>query len=71
MLFGLDRNTDEQSLVTFLRLFSQDRLLGTLAPRMREEEIHQVVDLLTGIMRNHLSDEEYHNLFLGEEHHHH
>ncbi|MBP7516275.1 MAG: cytoplasmic protein [Desulfobulbus sp.] len=71
MLFGLDRNTDEQSLVTFLRLFSQDRLLGTLAPRMREEEIHQVVDLLTGIMRNHLSGEEYHNLFLGEEHHHH
>ena len=71
MLFGLDRNTDEQSLVTFLRLFSQDRLLGTLAPRMREEEIHQVVDLLTGIMRNHLSGEEYHILFLGEEHHHH
>ena len=71
MLFGLDRNTDEQSLVTFLRLFSQDRLLGTLTPRMREEEIHQVVDLLTGIMRNHLSGEEYHNLFLGEEHHHH
>jgi hypothetical protein len=71
MLFGLDRSTDEQSLVTFLRLFSQDRLLGTLAPRMREEEIHQVVDLLTEIMRNHLSGEEYHKLFLGEEHHHH
>ena len=70
MLFGLDRNTDEQSLVTFLRLFSQDRLLGTLAPRMREEEIHQVVDLLTGIMRNHLSGEEYHIRVLGEEHHH-
>jgi hypothetical protein len=50
MLFGLDRSTDEQSLVTFLRLFSQDRLLGTLAPRMREEEIHQVVDLLTEII---------------------
>ena len=71
MLFGLDRNTDEQSLVTFLRLFSQDRLLGTLAPRMREEEIHQVVDLLTMVMRNHLSGEEYHSLFLGEDHHHH
>ena len=70
MLFGLDRNTDEQSLVTFLRLFSQDRLLGTLAPRMREEEIHQVVDLLTAIMRHHLSDEEYHRLFLGDDHRH-
>jgi hypothetical protein len=30
-----------------------------------------VVDLLTRIMRNHLSDDEYHRLFLGEEHHHH
>ena len=71
MFFGLDRATDEQSLITFLKQFSEDRLLGTLAPRMSEEEIHQVVDLLTGIMRNHLSGEEYHNLFLGEEHHHH
>lgn len=71
MFFGLDRATDEQSLITFLKQFSEDRLLGTLAPRMSEEEIHQVVDLLTGVMRNHLSGEEYHSLFLGEDHHHH
>ena len=71
MFFGLDRATDEQSLITFLQQFSEDRLLGTLAPRMSEEEIHQVVDLLTMVMRNHLSGEEYHSLFLGEDHHHH
>lgn len=71
MFFGLDRATDEQSLITFLKQFSEDCLLGTLAPRMSEEEIHQVVDLLTGVMRNHLSGEEYHSLFLGEDHHHH
>ena len=71
MFFGLDRATDEQSLITFLKQFSKDRLLGTLAPRMSEEEIHQVVDLLTMVMRNHLSGEEYHYLFLGEDHHHH
>ncbi|MBP8815478.1 MAG: hypothetical protein RBS95_01395 [Desulfobulbus sp.] len=71
MFFGLDRATDEQSLITFLKQFSEDRLLGTLAPRMSEEEIHQVVDLLTMVMRNHLSGEEYHSLFLGEDHHHH
>lgn len=71
MFFGLDRNTDEQSLVTFLRQFSDDRLIGALVPRMTEEEIHRVVDLLTQIMRNHLSSDEYHRLFLGEEHHHH
>ena len=71
MFFGLDRATDEQSLITFLKQFSKDRLLGTLAPRMSEDEIHQVVDLLTMVMRNHLSGEEYHSLFLGEDHHHH
>lgn len=70
MFFGINRATDEQSLITFLRLFSGDRLTHELVPRMSEEEIHQVVDLLTRIMRNHLSDDEYHRLFLGEEHHH-
>lgn len=71
MFFGLNRATDEQSLVAFLRQFSDDRLTRELVPRMSEAEIHQVVDLLTHIMRTHLSSDEYHRLFLGEEHHHH
>ena len=71
MFFGLNRATDEQSLVAFLRQFSDDRLTRELVPRMSETEIHQVVDLLTHIMRTHLSSDEYHRLFLGEEHHHH
>jgi hypothetical protein len=70
MFFGMNRATDEQSLVAFLRQFSSDRMTAALVPRMSEEEIHQVVDLLTRIMRNHLSGEEYHRLFLGEDHHH-
>ncbi len=70
MFFGMNRATDEQSLVAFLRQFSSDRMTAALVPRMSEKEIHQVVDLLTGIMRNHLSGEEYHRLFLGEDHHH-
>ena len=70
MFFGINRATDEQSLVTFLQHFSADRLTRELVPRMTEQEILQVVDLLTGIMKNHLSGDEYHTLFLGEEHHH-
>jgi hypothetical protein len=71
MFFGLDRATDEQSLIDFLRHFSDEQLCRVLVPRMSEDEIHQVVDLLTGIMRNHLSGDEYHRLFLKEAHHHH
>jgi hypothetical protein len=70
MYFGIDRVTDELSLIAFLQHFSDDRLTRELVPRMTEQEIHQVVDLLTGIMKNHLSGDEYHTLFLGEDHHH-
>ncbi|MBV5317545.1 MAG: hypothetical protein JZU50_07025 [Desulfobulbaceae bacterium] len=70
MYFGINRATDEQSLISFLQHFSEERLLDVLVPRMTEPEIHQVVDLLTGIMKNHLSGDEYHALFLGEQHHH-
>ena len=71
MFFGLNRETDEQSLIEFLQHFSDDRLTQVLVPRMSEEEIHQIVDLLGVIMKNHLSGDEYHRLFLNEEHHHH
>ncbi len=71
MFFGMNRATDEQSMIAFLHHFSNERLSGVLVPRMSEEEIHQVVDLLTDVMKKHLSGDEYHRLFLGEEHHHH
>lgn len=71
MFFGLNRTTDEQSLITFLHRFGDHRLTTTLVPRMSEDEIHRVIDLLTQVMRTHLSSDEYHRLFLGEEAHHH
>lgn len=69
MFFGLNRADDEQSLIDFLQHFNDKRLSDVLVPRMSEEEIHQIVDLLTAIMKNHLSGDEYHRLFLREEHH--
>nr|WP_320011403.1 hypothetical protein [uncultured Desulfobulbus sp.] len=71
MFFGLDRETDERSLAEFLQHFSDERLTKVLIPRMSEEEINQVVDLLGIIMKNNLSENEYHKLFLQDEHHHH
>ncbi len=69
--FGLDRATDERSLAAFLRIFSDSRLCDHLIPRLSDEEITGLVDHLTGLMRRHLREDEYHRLFLGDEHHHH
>jgi TorA maturation chaperone TorD len=69
--FGLNRETDERSLDIFLQLFSRDELLQTLIPRLGDDEIIQLVDQLTTVLRNHLQEDEYHELFLGDPDHHH
>ncbi len=69
--FGLNRATDERSLAMYLKLFSRDALLETLIPRLDENEITTLVDQLTAILRKHLQEKEYHELFLGDRNHHH
>ena len=64
--FGFDRKTDERSLGLFLKCFADKKFLQTLLPRMQDKDITDTVDFLTGIMRKHLSEKEYHRLFLAE-----
>ena len=69
--FGFDRQTDEKSLQIFLKLFASDRLLKTLIPRLKNKEIDNIVTDLSTLMRKHLTESEYHELFLDDPHHHH
>ena len=71
ILFGLNRSEDERSLVSFLKLFCREKLTSLLIPRMTDSEIQQTVELLSAVMRNHLSEKEYHALFLGDDSRHH
>ncbi|MFH7321119.1 hypothetical protein ACHHRT_10990 [Desulfurivibrio sp. D14AmB] len=62
--FGLDRATDERSLIELLRRFARPQLLATLAPRLTSRELEELVDLTGRLMRQHLNHREYHKLFL-------
>ncbi len=64
--FGLNRQNDEQSLAVFLQRFSSDALLERLIPRLDAAEISATIDHLSSLMRNHLSEQEYHCLFLDD-----
>jgi len=66
IVFGFDRATDEQSLQLFLERFSDKKVLGVLLSRLQDKDILATVDFLTAIMQKHLSEEEYHTLFLAE-----
>lgn len=64
MAFGYSREEDERSLIVFLQKFSDDDLMQLLRGRVSDSEIENLVDLLTGLMKRHLSEEEYHHYFL-------
>jgi len=64
--FGLDRETDELTLTYYLQKFSDDDLMALIRGRMAEEDVKSLFDLVTGLLRKYLSDEEYHQYFLKE-----
>ncbi|MBA3006203.1 MAG: hypothetical protein KJ900_11660 [Proteobacteria bacterium] len=67
--FGLNPQLDQQSLSSFLQLAGRQEFADFLSQRLSEEEIHAFVDFFTGILKRNLSEEEYHRLFLQDEHH--
>jgi len=64
--FGLDRETDEKALAGFIQRFAQDRLLEALIPRLESEEIEELRDSISRLMARHLSEGQYHRLFLAD-----
>jgi hypothetical protein len=62
--FGLTRDIDEASLIVYLQKFSDDRLLEVLRGRLSEDEIRKAADWIVALLQAHLSNEEYHRLFL-------
>ena len=65
---GLDRETDENTIIYYLQKFSDDTLIKELVKRLTPEEIEEIFSLLTRLLKKHLTDSEYHTLFLKNDH---
>jgi hypothetical protein len=65
--FGLDRETDENTVRYYLQKFSDDKLSGQLIGRLTDEELSGIFFMITRILKNHLSEPEYHSLFLKDD----
>ncbi len=64
--FGLDRQSDEDTVQVYLQKFSDDDLMKILLKRMTDEDLSEVFELLAKILKKHLSEDEYHRFFLKE-----
>ena len=62
--FGLDRESDVNTLVFYLQKIADDTLARILAERMTDQERLAFFDALGLVLKRHLSEDEYHRLFL-------
>ena len=62
--FGMDRKTDEETLMFYLQKFSEDTFMAHLVPRLTGEEMSEVYDLIHRLLKAHITEDEYHRLFL-------
>ncbi len=67
--FGLDRETDEATVMVYLQKFSDDVLMRRIIGRMTDDELDEIFTLLSSLLGRHLSEQEYHALFLKESDH--
>jgi hypothetical protein len=68
--FGADRETDENTIIYYLQKFSDDQLISMITKRMADSELEETFELINRILKNHLTESEYHNLFLKDDHDH-
>lgn len=67
--FGLDRETDENTLICYLQKFSDDAVMAAIIRRLTDHELAEVFDLINRLLRRHFNETEYHRLFLKDEDH--
>ncbi|MCP4665593.1 MAG: cytoplasmic protein [Deltaproteobacteria bacterium] len=67
--YGLDRETNENTLIYYLQKFSDDQFMETIKGRMSDSDMEALFDMLTRLLKQYLKNEEYHRCFLkdGEE----
>jgi hypothetical protein len=66
--YGADRETDEHTIMVYLQKFSDDQFLATIIKRMTDEELLDVFNLINRLLKKHLTEFEYHSLFLKDGH---
>jgi len=68
--FGLNEELDRESFEIFLQLAGRPEFVTPFCKRLSSEEVIQFSDSFMALLRKYFSEEEYHTLFLNDEHHH-
>lgn len=62
--YGMNRETDEETIMFYLQKFSEDSFLKAFIPRLSNEELEEIYTFINDKLKQHCSEDEYHGLFL-------
>ena len=65
--FGLNREVNEHTLVYYLQKFSDDEHSALILARMSDSDMEELFNLLGRLLKEYLTEEEYHEKFLKED----
>ncbi len=65
--YGLDRQSDEDTVRFYLQKFSDDILMETILKRMSDDDLNELFNVVSKMLKIYLSEPEYHSLFLKDE----
>jgi hypothetical protein len=65
--YGLDRQSNENTVQLYLQKFSDDDLMETILERMTDDDLTEVFEIISKMLKKYLTEPEYHQLFLKDE----
>ncbi len=65
--YGLDRESDENTVQVYLQKFSDDDLMKTILKRMNDDDLAELFEVTSKMLKKYLTEPEYHQLFLKDE----
>ena len=64
--YGMDRQSDENTVQLYLQKISDDHLMETILKRMTDDDLSEVFEVTSKMLKKYLTEPEYHQLFLKE-----
>ncbi|MCP4107333.1 MAG: cytoplasmic protein [Desulfobacteraceae bacterium] len=66
--FGLDRETDENTVIFYLQKFSDDKLMEKIIKQLTDDELDEIFSIISRLLKKHLTEPDYHKFFLKDDH---
>lgn len=62
--FGIDRKSDEETIMFYLQKFSEDSFLKLLMPRLSNNDMEEIYLFINKKLKQYVNEQEYHQVFL-------